>query len=221
MKRSGPLKRNASLTRSRTPLKRSELKRSPTSPPSVNSKKPQKPVNKLGKNTYKRLATYKALKLIYIPRELSCEGHINENCYNLASEVHHAMGRIGGRLTQVATWRFLCRFCHDYVTEHPEEARLRGLSLHRYEAMPIKSGLDTCKTCGRSIYWAANTSGGSVPLEADDIGLPEESPDGDTIVVSYEPELFSEAYLMRVEELTQPAASGAIIFVSHIGRCRS
>jgi hypothetical protein len=52
-------------------------------------------------------------------------------CGGEATEIHHAAGRIAGRLIDVSGFRAMCHDCHVWATEHPKEAIARGFSLPR------------------------------------------------------------------------------------------
>lgn len=64
------------------------------------------------------------------------KGYLEENpwcvrCGGEATEIHHAAGRIAGRLIDVSGFRAMCHDCHVWATEHPKEAIARGFSLPR------------------------------------------------------------------------------------------
>ncbi|HEX2656105.1 MAG TPA: HNH endonuclease signature motif containing protein [Xanthobacteraceae bacterium] len=42
-------------------------------------------------------------------------------------DVHHKNGRYGSAYLDENTWMALCRKCHDWVHQHPREAREQGL----------------------------------------------------------------------------------------------
>lgn len=43
-----------------------------------------------------------------------------------AQDVHHVHGRLAGAYLNTATWKALCRGCHDWIHSHPGEARRTG-----------------------------------------------------------------------------------------------
>lgn len=53
-------------------------------------------------------------------------------CTGEATEVHHKKGR-GKWLTVVEFFLAVCRKCHDYIENHPKEAKAKGFSLPRIE----------------------------------------------------------------------------------------
>ncbi len=51
-----------------------------------------------------------------------------ELCGTRASQdVHHRRGRYGSAFLDEKTWMALCRLCHDWIHQHPKEARELGL----------------------------------------------------------------------------------------------
>ena len=41
-------------------------------------------------------------------------------------DVHHKAGRSGKNYLDEGTWMAVCRECHDWIYQHPKEARARG-----------------------------------------------------------------------------------------------
>ncbi|MFA5243683.1 MAG: hypothetical protein WC380_00145 [Pedobacter sp.] len=54
-------------------------------------------------------------------------------CQSEQVELHHAAGRVGNLLTDVSTFRSLCRYHHQYVELHPDVAKEWNLSISRLE----------------------------------------------------------------------------------------
>lgn len=42
-------------------------------------------------------------------------------------EVHHERGRHGDLLFDISHWHAVCRRCHLWINDHPDEARARGV----------------------------------------------------------------------------------------------
>lgn len=42
-------------------------------------------------------------------------------------DVHHVKGRYGSAYLDEHTWLAVCRACHDWIHQHPREAREQGL----------------------------------------------------------------------------------------------
>lgn len=67
------------------------------------------------------------LFLIAHPR---CEANL-VGCTRVATDVHHTEGRVGNNYLNMSKWKALCRHCHQWVEENPEEAKELGLSQSR------------------------------------------------------------------------------------------
>jgi hypothetical protein len=48
-------------------------------------------------------------------------------CRHDSEDLHHIRGRVGALLTMQEFWKALCRRCHNWVGDHPKEARSEGL----------------------------------------------------------------------------------------------
>lgn len=44
-----------------------------------------------------------------------------------ATDIHHRKGRVGGWLNATETWLAVCREAHNWIHNHPKEARQLGL----------------------------------------------------------------------------------------------
>lgn len=69
---------------------------------------------------------YAMLKDIFLSRNKTCK-----KCGGLADDVHHSRGRSGKLLCATQFWIAMCRLCHTWVHDHPEEARKVGLLCER------------------------------------------------------------------------------------------
>lgn len=52
-------------------------------------------------------------------------------CNGMATEIHHAKGRIGDLLLDTQYFKPVCRYCHHWIENHPKEAKELGLSVSR------------------------------------------------------------------------------------------
>lgn len=66
---------------------------------------------------------YSLLRAAYLESHPKCE----LQCGRAAKDIHHTRGRLGGNLLNTDTWMGVCRTCHDWIHQHPKEARSRGL----------------------------------------------------------------------------------------------
>lgn len=92
--------------------------------------KPSKKIKSISNNRLKDLSEYRYVRDNYLGEHKVCE---NPNCSNPSEDLHHAKGRVGGLLTDVRYFKALCRRCHRWVEDNPEEAKALGLSLSRLE----------------------------------------------------------------------------------------
>ena len=73
----------------------------------------------------KKDAEYSKLRERYLTENPLCMINVN-GCTNGATDVHHTYAgsnRDAFYLVQ-STWKAVCRNCHNYIHEHPEEARI-------------------------------------------------------------------------------------------------
>ena len=59
----------------------------------------------------------------------TCQANLVD-CTGQATEVHHKAGR-GSNHNKIGTWLAVCRNCHKFIEEHPEDAKHLGLSQSR------------------------------------------------------------------------------------------
>lgn len=60
-----------------------------------------------------------------------CEAQIEGRCSYEATQVHHKKGRIGELLTDTRYFMAVCPACHQWIEEHPTEAKQKGWSISR------------------------------------------------------------------------------------------
>jgi hypothetical protein len=126
-------------------------------------------MNQVSAKTRDRNEYYRLLRAVWLP-ERTCE----KGCLAQATDVHHSMGRGKSFMLDVATYKALCRRCHQHVTDHPTEAYELGLTLHTWEDPPIMPATAVCRSCFAPIYWV-KSGDTSMPLVADpDSGEPKD-----------------------------------------------
>jgi hypothetical protein len=97
------------------------------------SKKNQSPAYRIKSVSTKKLSElkdYRVLRDRYLDDHKVCQ---HPDCKNLSEDLHHAKGRVGALLTDVRFFKALCRKCHRWVEDNPEEAKALGLSLSRLD----------------------------------------------------------------------------------------
>lgn len=85
------------------------------------------PVSKKRKLEMDEYSKRRELFLIANPH---CQGKL-VGCTGKATDVHHTQGRVGENYLNMSKWKALCRNCHRWVEEHPEEAKELNLSDNR------------------------------------------------------------------------------------------
>lgn len=87
------------------------------------------PIKKFSDKTRKLIAKYTDLRAIFLKDHPLCQANLT-SCTKIATDVHHMKGR-GKFLLDVLTWLSVCRNCHHWIEEHPEEAKQLNLSQSR------------------------------------------------------------------------------------------
>lgn len=79
-------------------------------------------LNKVSKKRRVQWKTYSEKRIDFLADHPTCQ-----NCLRKKSvDIHHKEGRIGTAYLDEKTWAALCRFCHDWIHQHPREAREQG-----------------------------------------------------------------------------------------------
>jgi hypothetical protein len=95
------------------------------------SKTKQSPAKRIKSVSDKKLVELREYRIVrdkYLADHKVCQ---HPDCKNLSEDLHHAKGRVGNLLTDVRYFKALCRRCHRWVEENPEQAKALGLSLSR------------------------------------------------------------------------------------------
>lgn len=74
---------------------------------------------------------YRAEAADFLNEHPICEGQVPHVCTGVSEEVHHAGGRAASVFFRRSWWVALCHPCHQWVTDNPQAAIDRGLSLRR------------------------------------------------------------------------------------------
>lgn len=91
----------------------------------------QKPLPRVSLKRSKEERIYAAQRIIFLAEHKMCEFHIVGICTQVATEVHHKEGRTGENYLDKTKWLAGCHECHQWATDHPEEAIQLGFSLKR------------------------------------------------------------------------------------------
>lgn len=82
----------------------------------------RKPLKKISERRKLALYEYGKKRKRFLAARPVCE-----LCPKPSRDVHHVHGRYGSAYLDENTWKALCRACHDWIHQHPKEARERGL----------------------------------------------------------------------------------------------
>ena len=87
-------------------------------------------VRKVSLKREKELRVYEKVKAEFFKRVTVCQF---PGCNETELDVHHSRGRCGKFLTDIDTFRGLCRFHHSHCEIHVIEAKEMGLSFNRLD----------------------------------------------------------------------------------------
>jgi hypothetical protein len=90
-----------------------------------------KPIAPRSQKRSKEERLYSANRVLFLQEHPMCQAHLPGICTKYSTDVHHKMGRIGELLLMIIHWLAVCRACHDWIENHPEEAREKGFSIKR------------------------------------------------------------------------------------------
>jgi hypothetical protein len=88
-----------------------------------------KPINFKSKTMLALDSAYSVLRVKFMSDKPMCEAAL-PGCNISSTDVHHKKGR-GKYHLVVSTWLSVCRNCHMYIEEHPDEAIELGFSDER------------------------------------------------------------------------------------------
>jgi hypothetical protein len=100
-------------------------------PTKLKTKLPTK-IKHVSKRKQKQQSVYTQVRQDFLYKNEFCKARL-PICTMWATEVHHMKGRIEELLTDVTYFLPVCRKCHDWIENHPDEAYDLGLSLYRLE----------------------------------------------------------------------------------------
>jgi len=86
-------------------------------------------MRKYSKKRSKLNSEYSKLRKQFLEQYPVCQAKIF-NCTTSSSDVHHTKGR-GKYLNDTSTWLSVCRNCHNWIEENPNEAKQLGFSKSR------------------------------------------------------------------------------------------
>lgn len=69
-----------------------------------------------------KMAVYRKLRINFLSEMKVCWVCVRTK----ATDVHHKNGRHNDRLNDTSFWLPVCRRCHDWIHQHPQQARDNG-----------------------------------------------------------------------------------------------
>jgi hypothetical protein len=73
---------------------------------------------------------YSKKRVAFLAIHSTCQAGLVE-CTGQSTEIHHKAGRIEELYTKISNFLAVCRNCHRFIEENPEEAKQLGLSVSR------------------------------------------------------------------------------------------
>lgn len=86
-------------------------------------------IKKVSKKMAKNNSEYSELRKLFLSKKPMCEAKIH-NCTLKSTDIHHKKGR-GEYYLDTTTWLSVCRSCHDWIEDNPEDAKELGFSENR------------------------------------------------------------------------------------------
>lgn len=80
-----------------------------------------KPLNKKSDKRTQQEEKYKIIRQVYLLNHPLCA-----RCGDPSTEVHHTNGRNDDRLNDKEFFMSSCRSCHEWIHDHPKQARKEG-----------------------------------------------------------------------------------------------
>lgn len=91
------------------------------------NQKPRAKIRKVSSKRRKQNAEYSHVRAAYLETSPQCARCAQNGVCEAATEIHHAGGREGARLTDTPLFVALCGPCHRWVHDNPLAARDAGL----------------------------------------------------------------------------------------------
>ena len=75
---------------------------------------------------------YSAIRKKFLIKNSLCCAQLQRVCTKYSTDVHHMAGRIGDNYLDESKWLAVCRPCHMWIEEHPEEAKAAGFTQSKF-----------------------------------------------------------------------------------------
>lgn len=94
------------------------------------SKEKPKSIPPVSKKRKKERSTYSVIREAFLVVKPHCEAKL-VGCTLKSTDIHHKAGRVGENYLKITTWLAVCRSCHKWIEENPNEAKELNLSENR------------------------------------------------------------------------------------------
>lgn len=93
-------------------------------------RKPPERIRPMSRTRQKAESEYSRKRTAFLALHEHCQARLS-GCTGKATDIHHKAGRVGDNLLNLSTWIAVCRSCHQWIEEHPAEAKELQLSESR------------------------------------------------------------------------------------------
>ena len=90
-----------------------------------------KSISPVSKKRQVEMDEYSKLRMVFLIAKPLCEAYLVGTCTRTSTDVHHKAGRVGENYLKIGTWLAVCRNCHTWIENNPEEAKELGFSESR------------------------------------------------------------------------------------------
>ena len=92
-------------------------------------KEPPKRISPISSKMKTTMDEYTKKRVAFLALNPNCQANL-VGCTKIASDIHHKAGR-GENHLKISTWMAVCRSCHRWIEENPNEAKELGYSESR------------------------------------------------------------------------------------------
>lgn len=89
-----------------------------------------KSIRPVSKKRQGEMDEYSKKRNIFLIANANCQAKL-VGCTGKSTDIHHKQGRTGDNYLKMSTWLSVCRSCHSWIEEHPEQAKELGFSESR------------------------------------------------------------------------------------------
>lgn len=89
-----------------------------------------KSISPVSKKRQGEMDEYSKRRLAFLALHTSCQAKL-VSCTGKATDVHHKAGRVGDDYLNMNKWLAVCRSCHGWIENNPQEAKELGFSESR------------------------------------------------------------------------------------------